>query len=361
MSGESQSKRWLYVLLVVALLAIAIMGYFLISQNSSAGLSEEQQAVVEQIAHENQEIEGEFSSLIEELEAAMAASKKGSITRKTTSELVGTLKLYRNQVKLSGVFTVIDTADIAQYKRQLEMAREWLLHAKRLISENDQILRKLNVIGKYELRIDSLKSELAALESSRTADAGRIASLRGEISRYEGKIQELLEGNENLQRTNDSLASNLFKNSSLIDSLKRQLQQKELAYNELNSKARKDAELVTQVNLWYFEKDNMRKARRRLLTNDQDDYNRGSEIKTISGEFTLSQFDFSPFEIGTVYLIQMNNSAEHELARVKVSVRDQRSAEFSLIPSEKLDKGKYEVRVEYKGKVIITKNFYVAQ
>lgn len=356
MSERNNSRAPLYAVLVLLIAAIAYIAYLQSTPNNPNSLSPKELREVEQMLSDKDHMLAEFESLSSRTEDEIVGLDDDASQRLGT-ELLQTIELYKAQLELiRAIENFEDSTQIKEAVKQLDLAKKGLLHSQKLFEKNQRVIEQLSQVKRYENRIDSLKEKVAALASLQKEDP-RIASLQREIRRYEGKIQELLTNEKTYGRINDSLNTALSTvgdaNRALMDSLKLQRSM----YQELVAKAAKDAKLASKITLWYFEKDKMNKAKRRLLTDIESDYNRGSDIKSIYGVFTLSQFDFKPFEIATVYLSKSGT----EIARVKVSVRDQISGEFSLLPSEKLNKGDYDVSVEYDQKTILKTSFHVSQ
>lgn len=359
MSDRKNSRTPFYAVLALLLAAVT---YIVFNQTSvpEKGLSATEQQDVLDVLSQRDAMLPAFQKLRERTQKGVI-DHKNSLGKKLGSELIETINLYQKQLGLIHPFEYFtDSAQIGEAKRQLALAKKGLEHSERLFDENSAIIQQLSLVGRYESRIDSLKQRVESIGLAQRED-GRVVALQKEITSYEAKLNELLRSQRTYKVANDSLSVQLAQRNQDAKALKDSLRLQKSMYQELVTKAAKDAKLATEMTLWYFEKDNMNKAKRRLLINEKKDYNKGSEISTIYGVFTLSQLDFKPFEIATVYLSSVEGSAAKETARVKVSVRNQVSGEFSLLPTEKLKKGTYNVRVEYDQKTILTKSFYVSQ
>jgi hypothetical protein len=148
----------------------------------------------------------------------------------------------------------------------------------------------------------------------------QLTNLKKEIKDYEEKLVQLKTNGAELQLKNDSLIALNTHQASIIDSLTNALMQQRLAYDDLVKQAKKNADFATRLSLWYFERDNKDKPRRRQLSNKKDDFNKSSELKAIYGEFTISAEVYEPFQVAAVTLF----SKGLEIANVQVSVRDQK-------------------------------------
>lgn len=344
-------------------LLIAAIAYIVFSKTSSSVLepTEAQKREVADIFTERDKLLPEFKNLVKAIETEVAGQEKSPIG-KLGLELIETIQLYQKQLQLiNHIKNTVDSVQINEAKQQVELARKGLEHSKKLFESNQALQGRLSLVGKYEHRIDSLKQRLESISASNNGSQRIANALRSEIKSYENKLNTLLKNQDRFQNTKDSLLTALQLSDKALNSLSDSLKLQKSMYTEMVEKAAKDAKLATEATLWYFEKDNLKKPKRRLLEDEVSDYNKGSEIKTIYGVFTVSQFDFKPFEIATVYLDRIEGSESIERARVKVSVRDQVSGEFSLLPTEKLKKGSYRVKVEYDQKIILTKDFHVTQ
>jgi len=360
MSNRNNSKTSFYAVLV---LLIAALAYIVFTKTSSSALepTEVQKQEVAKIFAEREQLLPEFESLVKTIKAGIEGEEKSQFGR-LGNDLIETIHLYQQQLHLiNHIENTRDSVQINEARKQVALARKGLEHSKKLFESNEALQGRLSLVGKYEHRIDSLKQQLEQISESNTGNQRIANALKAEIRSYENKLNRLLKNQDRFQHTKDSLISALQQSNKTLSSVSDSLRIQKSLYSEMVEKAAKDAKLATEATLWYFEKDNLKRPKRRLLENEISDYNRGSEIKTIYGVFTVSQFDFKPFEIATVYLDLVEGTDLKERARVKVSVRDQVSGEFSLLPTEKLKKGTYRVRVEYGQKIILTKDFHVTQ
>ena len=235
----------------------------------------------------------------------------------------------------------------------------WAENASRMVKENQSLIKKVKTISVLESKIDSLEDVLSNESKLAILGKAKEMEIRSELRKYQTQVEALKQQGVLLKSKYDSLNQELSNKNKDIDSLKRLIDEARMAYQVLENSSAKNALLATKINLWYFVGDKRVKQERRALTSNKADYNKGKEVMTVYGEFSLSHETYVPFKVATVYLYKVENNQRVELARVKVTVRNQLSGEFSLIPTSRLGKGKYVVEVIYNEKQVIDSQFFI--
>lgn len=347
---------------ILLVLAIFLVGRGIFRPSVTNPLPEGSRQKLDQLGNEVDNMEELWDRSIDSLTVLAKTMDPDSEGRRLTELLTETFRYFKDQASDLRVdmANVDDSIGFMFCVKELEDVKDLRNAGKNLLNEHRKILGSIVTVASYRQRIDSLKELIAKERSKKTLPASEIARLKTEISEYENKLTALQQFQGRFRLIADSLKMVTSQQASAIDSLAAALKQQGEAYAELLEAARKNATLANKLNLWYFEKDNLHKPKRRQLTGSEKDHNTAGELRSINGVFTLSAEIYKPFEVATVYLYYLSpHQTPQELAQVKVSVRNQESGEFSLLPSRPLTKGKHEVVVEYTGTDVLSQFFYV--
>lgn len=357
-SKKHQSRfLWLTVILLSA--AIVYLVFRNISNSKEALINDAQKVELSEIEKSLTGLRGFWKAEIKELENTAKGLEEGSESFRLTELLISTFNNFLLEVGdlENHIPNITDTLSFQFAQNEISDLNRGLEGSKSLINEHRKLLNTFSLMTTYQTRIDSLKGVLGNDKQKLQLSQVQLTNLKKEIKDYEEKLVQLKTNGAELQLKNDSLIALNTHQASIIDSLTNALMQQRLAYDDLVKQAKKNADFATRLSLWYFERDNKDKPRRRQLSNKKDDFNKSSELKAIYGEFTISAEVYEPFQVAAVTLF----SKGLEIANVQVSVRDQKSGEFVLIPEDKLDKGEYNVKVKYQGAFILSHNFYVSK
>ena len=231
-----------------------------------------------------------------------------------------------------------------------------------LIKRQNQVVNaigsKISAIRVLKGRLDSLDREIETAKRQKTKSYRQVQELLKERQKLMLQLQELRAANLRLITSRDSLTKIVHLKDSISDTLSKQLWKVQEDYSNLEKSAKMNADLATRLEIWYYVKDKMKKPRRRFLSEDEGDYNKGREIKTIIGQFSLSYEVFEPFKVANIYLYKTSGN-ESLITEAKITVREQESGEFSLLVPKGLEKGNYEVRIRYNGQEVLSQKFYV--
>ena len=303
--------------------------------------------------------DAKWATEISRLQKTKHEYQENSESFRLTTLLIETLETFKNEALqlTSSVSEVRDSISYSHFINELTETEGTWKGSKKLINEHYNLLKTFSLITGYQYKIDSLQEQLAENQNKPSFNASSITKLKSQIQAYEKKLEEIKNQGWKFKQENDSLKAELSLQSSAYDSLLQKVSDQSSMIEELKSSSKKNAQLATKLSLWYFEKDQKKKMKRRQLSQNKLDYNKGSEIKAIYGDFTLSAELFEPFSIATVTLI---NNEKEILAQAQISVRDQKSSEFVLIPAEKLNPNEYTVEVKYSKTVILQQNFHVS-
>ena len=233
--------------------------------------------------------------------------------------------------------------------------------SKRLLREHKSLLSTFSLMSDYKIKVDSLK-ELLSNEFNRSRlNQNQLIKAEKEIERFESELTRLREETKEIESNNDSLLSLVNYQSLLIDSLTYSLAEQRIAFEKIRKEALLNGELANRLTLWYEENLGKNRVQRHLLSSQKNEFNKGADMKTIFAEFSLEAELYVPNEVSEVVMYNITNGQKAEIARTRVSVRRQRSGEFSLISNDKLTKGQYKVEVEYNNQIVLEQDFYIAK
>lgn len=363
MSSVQKDKKNKLLWLAIAFLTILLAFVLIKTQfyKPVAVLSEKDKAQVSEIEQGLKSLDESWTEEIVKLNETKQKLIEASESFRLTELLISTFQDFQKEIidLKKELVSVKDSTGIRYCKEELiDLQRAWE-GSKKLINEHRKLLGAFSLIMNYENRIDSLKTILSNEVELRKLSVSAKQKLEKEIKDYEEKLNRLKIEGYQFKEKNDSLAAVSVNQARTIDSLTNSLEKQRKAYDELVQQAKKNAEFANKLSLWYFEKDNKNKPKRRQLTSSENDLNKSSEIRAINGEFSLSAELYEPFQVATIVLSSANTTQKTALAQVQISVRDQVSGEFVLIPESKLEKGKYLVEVYYLNQVVLKQNFYV--
>ncbi|MBI3143232.1 MAG: hypothetical protein HYZ16_10425 [Bacteroidetes bacterium] len=356
-------KRTVAIVAAIILVLVAIlMGRGMLGSPEPDPLPLGARQQMEQLGQDLDKIVDQWDRNIDSLTGLSSAMDQESEGHRLTELLAETFQYFGDQAAdlKADMSQVRDSLGLMYCIKELEDLRDLRNAGRNLLNEHRKILGSIVTVAGYKQRIDSLKELINKERNNKTLPSSELIRLNTEISEYEKKLKALQQVQGRFNFFSDSLQKVSGRQAAALDSLTAALKLQGDAYTQLLEAARKNAALANKLNLWYFEKDNLSKPRRRQLTGSEKDHNIAGDIRTINGVFTLSAEIYKPFEVATVYLYYvLANEKPQELAQVKVSVRDQESGEFSLLPSRPLTKGKHEVIVEYTGNKVLSQLFYV--
>lgn len=365
---ESISKKKqgnTFRILVLALIGLASLCVYLIVDPMYKGetkIDEEAQAFIQKTLDTSARIRTKIVSQIEIVDELKQGSKGSDMWSSTVLMFETTLKNYVANIDYfisSSNRVNPNSVDTAYFERQLQNFKIWSSNASQMVEESRRLSGRIETVQVLEQKIDSLESVLSNQQSRPILNDWQVKALKAELKNYRAQIAQLKKEGVTLQFRYDSLSRELRDGRSTIDSLQQLLNQKQIAYQELEEGARKNSDLATRMRLWYFVNEKSSGRERRAMTNDEKEKNKGAEIKAIYGDFSLSSEIYRPFKVATVYLKKIEKTEVLEIAKVKVTVRNQLSGEFSIIPPEKLAKGTYNVEVEYDKKEVLKSRFFV--
>ncbi|MCB0736158.1 MAG: hypothetical protein KDC92_01500 [Bacteroidetes bacterium] len=254
-----------------------------------------------------------------------------------------------------------DTSDLERIKLRVSLTdiqHDNFIQYNKLSGD---LVMKFDQMYSLQNKIDSLNGLISNLKIT-SSESGKlqkqIANLEDQKIQYQQQIARLKTTSLELERQVDSFKNILESNKASIAIWSNKYDSLLQAYADLKEKAQRNGELATKMNLWYFEKDNIKKPRRRFLVNENNDYNRGRDIRTIHGEFSISYDLFKPLTVANIYLYKKDLA--QPITESKMTVRNQASCEFNLITGNGLDKGEYAVSVEYDGSKILEQKFFVS-
>lgn len=364
--SSSDSNRFNRFLVIALLLTISLCVYLFFNNKPQEDSSpNHDHTQVAQGVDRAQEIKKHIKTQITSLESSKKENSNSGIWGNTTDMFLSTLNDYVGNIEhfVAAIDQENTTPSYApgSIEEHLKSFEAWYIKASKMVEENQVLIRKVKTISSLESKIDSL--EVVLSNESRLAIIGKDKEhdLRLELRKYQTQVEQLKEQGRLLKFQYDSMSQELLFRKKSIDSLEKLVNESRMAYQVLENSAEKNSKLATRINLWYFVADKRVKQERRMLTTHSQDYNQGKEIKTIYGEFSLSSEVYVPFKVATVYLYKVERSQNIEIAQVKVTVRDQLSGEFSLIPSTRLAIGKYAIEVHYHQKKVLESQFFIAK
>lgn len=360
------------IVAIIALLLISGMSYYFIQEIDKLTLKPPSTATSEQLSkwqNQAQEFEERYTKKKKSIQELMKTLPEKSDDWRLKNQLV--IQIEENILELKTLANEIghyrDSSDFDRIKIRMSLAEMQLDNFKEANELAGDFVIRFNQLDGLQKKVDSLttligkyKGQVANQISSsgKSQFQAQISRLTAEKNSYEEQMALLKATSLKLERERDSLQIALNKADTTIDTLLISMADKLKETNRLKQAAATNSELATNMDLWYFEKDKTRKPRRRYLVGDKQDYNRGSEIKSIHGVFSISYEIFKPFQVANVQLVKTDGTRE-ELGEAKMTVRNQKSSEFNIITDGGLDRGDYTVEVLYEGKKVLEQIFYV--
>lgn len=360
------------IVAIIALLLISGMSYYFLNEINKLTTkppSDEISAQLGKWLDQAQSFEKRYADKKKNLQAQMQELPEKSDDWRLKNQLV--IQIEENILELKTLANEIghyrDSSDLDRIKIRMSLAEMQLNNFKDANELAGDFVVRFNQLNGLQKKVDSLntligkyKSQIANQVSSsgKAQFQAQISRLTSEKNTYEEQMAQLKATSLKLERERDSLQIALNKADTTIDTLLTSMADKVKETNKLKQAAAKNSELATNMNLWYFEKNKIKKPKRRYLVGDQKDYNRGSDIKAIHGVFSISYEIFKPFQVANVELIKTDGTRE-KIAEAKMTVRNQKSGEFNISTDRGLDKGDYVVEVSYEGKKILEQVFYV--
>jgi hypothetical protein len=351
--------------LVIAMLLLVVSGliYQTTIMDHEADLTKTQKKHLNEIEIELTALKANWKSEVEDLTAIERGLDRHSESYRLTELLSSTFKSFiRDANSLeNGIGRIDDTVGYFFVVNELNDIKTAWGSSKLLLNEHKNLLATFSQMNDYKIKVDSLRELLGSETKRALLNATALAKARQEMKAFENKLKELSIFAADYKTKSDSLLKKSKAQGLVIDSLTYNLAQQQLAYENALKEAEKNAVLANRLSIWYNENLSRGRKKVRLLTDSKDNYNKGSDLETIYCEFSISANVYEPNRLSEVHLYNVTDGIKDEKASVQVSVRDQKSGEFSLIPTEKLAKGKYRVEVEYRDSIILQQDFYVAK
>ncbi|MFY0675464.1 MAG: hypothetical protein JXQ87_18855 [Bacteroidia bacterium] len=351
--------------LVIAMLLLVVSGliYQTTIMDHEADITKTQKKHLKEIKIELTALKANWRSEVEELTAIERGLDKATESYRLTELLSSTFKSFiRDANSLeNGINRIDDTVGYFFVVNELNDIKTAWSNSKVLLGEHKNLLATFSQMSEYKIKVDSLRTLLSNETKRALLNASALAKAKAEMVNFENKLNELSIFATDYKTKSDSLLKKSNQQGLVIDSLTYNLAQQQLAYQEALKEAELNAVLANRLSIWYNEKVSRGRKKVRLLTNSKNDYNRGADLEAIYCEFSISADVYEPNKISEVHLYNVTDGIKNEKASVQVSVRNQKSGEFSLIPTEKLAKGKYRVEVEYRDSIILQQDFYVAK
>lgn len=351
--------------LVIAMLLLVVSGliYQTTIMDHEADLTKTQKKHLNEIEIELTALKANWRSEVEDLTAIERGLDRNSESYRLTELLSSTFKSFiRDANSLeNGIGRIDDTVGYFFVVNELNDIKTAWGSSKLLLNEHKNLLATFSQMNDYKIKVDSLRELLGNKTKRALLKATALAKARQEMKAFENKLKELSIFAADYKTKSDSLLKKSKAQGLVIDSLTYNLARQQLAYENALKEAEKNALLANRLSIWYNENLSRGRKKVRLLTNSKNDYNRGADLETIYCEFSISADVYEPNQLSEVHLYEITDGVRNEKASVQVSVRNQKSGEFSLIPTEKLAKGKYSVEVEYQDTIILQQDFYVAK
>jgi hypothetical protein len=351
--------------LVIAMLLLVVSGliYQTTIMDHEADITKTQKKHLKEIEIELTALKANWRSEVEDLTSIERGLDKNSESYRLNELLSSTFKSFiRDANSLeNGIGRIDDTVGYFFVVNELNDIKTAWGSSKLLVNEHKNLLATFSQMNDYKIKVDSLREILDSETKRALLNATALATARKEMKAFENKLKELSIFAADYKTKSDSLLKKSKAQGLVIDSLTYNLAQQQLAYENALKEAEKNAVLANRLSIWYNENLSRGRKKVRLLTESKDNYNKGSDLETIYCEFSISADLYEQNKISEVKLYNVTDGIRVEKARTQVSVRNQKSGEFSLIPTEKLAKGKYRVEVEYRDSIILQQDFYVAK
>ncbi|MGB0429063.1 MAG: hypothetical protein ACPGLV_01225 [Bacteroidia bacterium] len=351
--------------LVIAILLLVVSGliYQTDLMDHEADVTSNQKNHLKEVSIEIKALRANWQSEIDDLKAIERGLEKGTESYRLTRLLTSTFSGFINDANYleKGLKSVKDTVGYYFMVNELADIKSAWKGSKRLLQEHKGLLATFSKISDYKIKVDSLRQFLSNANNKSLFTQKELRLAQRQITGYEKKINQLSNEAQSGAQQNDSLSKVIKLQSGKIDSLSYSLLAQREAYQKVKKEALQNARLANRLNLWYHEKTSKNKVKRRMLTQNKVDFNKGIDLKSIYAEFSLSADLYKPNQVSEVILYNITDGSRVQTASVQVSVRDQKSGEFSIIPNRKLVKGHYKVEVEYADSIVLSQDFYVSK
>lgn len=362
MNKAQNQKKSTALVWILGILLVASLLFHFIETGQEEGVDNQpvENALLDSLERESKSLLADYQQLSREFEAELRKASAETDQYNIIREL-----LYETEERIGDLKELITTwPELVKLNKEsllrgrLERSKSEKSHIENYSVKALALVSKLNLIDNYERKIDSLNTEISRLGQSVSGNENRMSVLRKERDKLKSRIEVLKSTNLILKMEKDSLMTALKNEKSTVDSLQMAISGLNKELKDLREYAARNASLATRMDLWYYVKDKMKRPQRRELSNNPDDYNKGSEINTIQGSFSISYEKFEPFKIAEIKLFRKGSSKP--VSQAKMTVRDQQSGEFSLLTNRELQKGEYTVKVYYSGDLLMEKDFYVS-
>ncbi len=352
-----------WVVIAVLLFVVSGLIYQTTLMDHEADITPKQKSQLNEIAIEITALKANWQSEVDDLKAIERGLDKNSESFRLTRLLTSTFSGFIRDASYleKGLKTVEDTVGYFFISNEMADIKQAWQGSKRLLREHKSLLSTFSLMSDYKIKVDSLK-ELLSNEFNRSRlNQNQLIKAEKEIERFESELTRLRQETKEIESNNDSLLSLVNYQSLLIDSLTYSLAEQRIAFEKIRKEALLNGELANRLTLWYEENLGKNRVQRHLLSSQKNEFNKGADMKTIFAEFSLEAELYVPNEVSEVVMYNITNGQKAEIARTRVSVRRQRSGEFSLISNDKLTKGQYKVEVEYNNQIVLEQDFYIAK
>ena len=375
MSGSNGGNRLAIVIAIIALLLLGGLTFYFLERIDKLTVKPPTEMIEKQLSSWSAELNERkelYDKTKTEIKREMRALPEKSDDWKLKNQLL--VQLEQNLLELKTLENEItgykDSTDLDRIKLRVALTDIQQTNFRESNKLAGDFVVKFNKMGVLQSKIDSLDRLIATYKNRRTttssgttaaispAQSAQIEKLNKERLGYLNEIARLKSTSLQLERDIDSLVIAINDRDTTVDTLLQTISDMNGEYEKMKISAARNAELATDIDLWYFVKDKTRKPKRRYLVDDGLDYNRGGDIRSIHGIFSISYELFKPFQVANIYLFKTDGEKE-KIAEAKMTVRNQQSSEFNLISEKGLSKGDYKVEVQYSGGKIVEQIFHV--
>lgn len=360
---KNNNNKRLLILAIIALFllgAVGIYSWVTIRELTPKPISNEEQQKLDNWSSSLSKIQTDLGTEQKKIQEVLKTLPAKSDEWRMQQQLLKQIKQHLLSLKTldNEIKNYRDTNDLERINIRVDLAKMKLENLQKDRNLARDISLKFSRLEALNSKVDSLNRLINDYKSRGAAFQAKLTQLRNEKSEYIQRIERLKSTSLALERRIDSLNREVAMADTTIDSLGNTITLMRDTVEKAKWYADKNAELARSLDLWYFVKDRTRRPKRRVLIEDPEDFNRGNDIRTIHGQFSLNAETFEEFKIANIYLYKTDGD-KSKVTEAKMSVREQLSSEFTLTTPDGLDEGSYLVEVIYNGETVLTQKFYV--